>query len=43
MNPIIDCKYTVTKVLAQGSYGIISSARNNETNENIALKKSRFR
>jgi len=39
MNPIIDCKYTVTKVLAQGSYGIISSAKNIETNENIALKK----
>jgi len=39
MNSNIDCKYTITKVLAQGSYGIISAARNNETNENIALKK----
>ncbi|KAI1842080.1 hypothetical protein JX265_013925 [Neoarthrinium moseri] len=36
---IVDERYTVTKELGQGAYGIVCAAVNNQTNEGVAIKK----
>ncbi|KAG6001128.1 Subtilisin-like proteinase Spm1 [Claviceps pusilla] len=36
---IVDERYTVTKELGQGAYGIVCAAVNNQTNEGVAVKK----
>ncbi|KAK0387348.1 hypothetical protein NLU13_5661 [Sarocladium strictum] len=36
---IVDERYTVTKELGQGAYGIVCAAVNNATNEGVAIKK----
>ncbi|TPX06726.1 uncharacterized protein E0L32_002222 [Thyridium curvatum] len=36
---IVDDRYTVTKELGQGAYGIVCAAVNNKTNEGVAVKK----
>ncbi|KAH8879060.1 putative MAK1 protein [Thozetella sp. PMI_491] len=36
---IVDERYTVTKELGQGAYGIVCAAVNNDTNEGVAIKK----
>ncbi|KAL2109378.1 hypothetical protein VUR80DRAFT_2544 [Thermomyces stellatus] len=36
---IVDERYTVTKELGQGAYGIVCAAANNQTGEGIAVKK----
>lgn len=36
---IVDERYTVTKELGQGAYGIVCAAVNNHTNEGVAIKK----
>lgn len=35
----VDVKYTLIKPLGQGSYGVVCSARNMETQEKVAIKK----
>ncbi|KAF4959022.1 hypothetical protein FSARC_10859 [Fusarium sarcochroum] len=36
---VVDERYTVTKELGQGAYGIVCAAVNNQTNEGVAIKK----
>ncbi|KAF2861357.1 mitogen-activated protein kinase spm1 [Piedraia hortae CBS 480.64] len=36
---IVDERYTVTKELGQGAYGIVCAASNNQTGEGVAIKK----
>ncbi|KAF5127383.1 Mitogen-activated protein kinase spm1 [Metarhizium anisopliae] len=36
---IVDERYTVTKELGQGAYGIVCAAVNNQTSEGVAIKK----
>ncbi|KAK7517717.1 SLT2-like MAP kinase protein [Phyllosticta citricarpa] len=36
---IVDERYTVTKELGQGAYGIVCAAQNNQTGEGVAIKK----
>ncbi|KAK4188060.1 kinase-like domain-containing protein [Podospora australis] len=36
---IVDDRYTVTKELGQGAYGIVCAATNNQTGEGVAIKK----
>jgi mitogen-activated protein kinase 7 len=36
---IVDERYTVTKELGQGAYGIVCAATNNQTGEGVAIKK----
>ena len=36
---VVDERYTVTKELGQGAYGIVCSALNNLTQESVAIKK----
>ncbi|GAP82395.1 putative CMGC MAPK ERK1 protein kinase [Rosellinia necatrix] len=36
---IVDERYTVTKELGQGAYGIVCAAVNNETGDGVAIKK----
>ncbi|EHK98511.1 putative Mitogen-activated protein kinase spm1 [Glarea lozoyensis 74030] len=36
---IVDDRYTVTKELGQGAYGIVCAAKNNDTDEGVAIKK----
>ncbi|KAH8680557.1 mitogen-activated protein kinase SLT2/MPK1-like protein [Xylariales sp. PMI_506] len=36
---IVDERYTVSKELGQGAYGIVCAAVNNQTNEGVAIKK----
>ncbi|MCJ1282774.1 Mitogen-activated protein kinase [Xylographa opegraphella] len=36
---IVDERYTVTKELGQGAYGIVCAATNNQTQEGVAIKK----
>ncbi|GAB0145584.1 Subtilisin-like proteinase Spm1 [Epichloe bromicola] len=36
---IVDERYTVTKELGQGAYGIVCAAVNGQTNEGVAIKK----
>ncbi|KFA61412.1 hypothetical protein S40285_03589 [Stachybotrys chlorohalonatus IBT 40285] len=36
---VVDDRYTVTKELGQGAYGIVCAAVNNQTNEGVAIKK----
>ena len=36
---IVDERYTVTKELGQGAYGIVVAATNNQTGEGVAIKK----
>ena len=35
----VDERYTVTKELGQGAYGIVCAATNNQTGEGVAIKK----
>ncbi|KAK4945513.1 mitogen activated protein kinase 2 [Elasticomyces elasticus] len=36
---VVDERYTVTKELGQGAYGIVCAATNNQTGEGVAIKK----
>ncbi|KAL8404221.1 hypothetical protein RB594_009179 [Gaeumannomyces avenae] len=36
---VVDERYTVTKELGQGAYGIVCAAVNNQTSEGVAIKK----
>lgn len=36
---VVDERYTVTKELGQGAYGIVCGASNNQTGEGVAIKK----
>jgi len=36
---VVDERYTVTKELGQGAYGIVCAAINNQTSEGVAIKK----
>ncbi|TKA61548.1 Mitogen-activated protein kinase 1 [Cryomyces minteri] len=36
---VVDERYTVTKELGQGAYGIVCAATNNESGEGVAIKK----
>lgn len=36
---VVDERYTVTKELGQGAYGIVCAATNNTTGEGVAIKK----